>query len=232
MVVDVCQYVHKVSRIAQDNPKQMALAAKVLAPKRQCEEFLARAKDQLYGIGQGYEEDEAYEQFNVVRTPQYDHHPREKGKAESIIPTTEAAPCMLQTKPHPSIYNKPAAGMVCSREELMSDLSIEEVEATYGTYYVPKVHPDSPDYALDSAIARNYSLWITTGDPQVLRKAYHEMAAVSRRERDRLLTCSGSGSVLPPSIWQNLLREPGQSDRWLQDSWQWRGWCWLPNGIK
>ena len=158
MVVDVCQYVHKVSRIAQDNPKQMALAAKVLPQERQCEEFLARAKYQLFSTGQGYEEDEAYKQFNVVRTPQYNHHLREKGKAESIIPTTEAAPCMLLTKPHPSIYNKLAAGIVCSREELMSDLSIEEVEATCGTYYVPEVHPESPDYAPDSAIALDYSL--------------------------------------------------------------------------
>ena len=65
----------------------------------------------------------------------------------------------------------------------MSDLSIEEVETTCGTYYVPEVHPDSPDYAPDSAIARDHSLSITTEDPQVLRKAYREMEAVSRRER-------------------------------------------------
>ena len=49
---------------------------------------------------------------------------------------------MLQSQPHPSIYNKMAAGMACSREELMSDLSIEEVAATCGTYYVPEVNPD------------------------------------------------------------------------------------------
>ena len=73
--------------------------------------------------------------------------------------------------------------MVCSRDELIGDLSIDEVAATCETYYVPEVHPDSPAYAPDSPIARDYSLWITTGDPQVLRKAYREMAAVSRRER-------------------------------------------------
>ena len=65
----------------------------------------------------------------------------------------------------------------------MSDLSIQEIKATCGTYYVPEVHPDSPDYAPDCSIAHEYSIWITTGDPQVLRKAYQEMAAVFGRER-------------------------------------------------
>ena len=169
MEVDLCQYIHKVSRIARDNPKQMA---KILAQERSYEEFLARAKDQLFSIGQGYKDDEVYEQFNVVRTPQYNHHFREKGNAESIEPTTEAAPRMLEARPHPSIYKKLAAGIVCSREELLSDLSMEEIEAACGTYYIPEVHPHSPDYAPDCPIAREYSLWMTSGDPAVLRKAY------------------------------------------------------------
>ena len=171
MVVDVCQYVNKVSRIARDNPKQMALAAKLLVQERQCAEYLARAKDQLLSIGQGLEEDEAYEQFNVVRSPKHNHHLREKGAAESTSPTTEATPRMLKSQPHPSIYNKMAAGMACSREELLSNLLIGEVAATCGSNYVPEVHPDAPEYSPDSPVARDYSLWITTGDPQVLRKA-------------------------------------------------------------
>ena len=65
----------------------------------------------------------------------------------------------------------------------MSYLSIDEVAATCGTYYVPEVHSDSPKYAPDSPIARDYSLWIITGDSQVLRKAYREKAVVSGRER-------------------------------------------------
>ena len=151
MVDDMYQYIHKVSRIARDNPKQMALAAKILAQERPCEEYLARAKDQLFSFGQGYEDDEAYEQFNVVQTHQCNHHLPEKGNAESIEPMTEAAPRMLETRPHLSIYSKMAAGMVCSREELLSNLSMVEIEATCGAYYIPEVHPDSPDYAPSSS---------------------------------------------------------------------------------
>lgn len=71
---------------------------------------------------------------------------------------------MLEAWPCPSIYNKLAAWMVFFGEELMSDLSIQEIKAT-------------------CSIAHEYSIWITTGDPQVLRKAYQEMAAVFGRER-------------------------------------------------
>ena len=150
MVVDVCQYIHKVSRIARDNPELMALAAKILASERS---YIWHGPK--ISIGQCHEEDEMYEQFNVVRSPQYNHHLREKGASTSSDPPL---------KPRP-IYDMLAAGMVCSREDLVIDFSMAEIKATRGTYYVPEVHPDSPDYAPDSPIARDYSLWMTTGTP-------------------------------------------------------------------
>ena len=82
---------------------------------------------------------------------------------------------MLEAYPHPSIYNKLVTGMVCSREQLVCDLSMVEIEATYGTYYIPEAYPDAPEYAPDSPIARDYSLCMTTWDPAVLQKAYKNM---------------------------------------------------------
>ena len=44
-----------------------------------------------------------------------------------------------------------------------------------GTYFVPEVHPDNHEYAPDSAVARGYSLLLSSGDPAILRRAYKEM---------------------------------------------------------
>lgn len=53
-----------------------------------------------------------------------------------------------------------------------------------GTYFVPEVHPDNPEYAPDSAVARDYSLWLSSGDPAVLRRAYKEMEQQSPTNRE------------------------------------------------
>ena len=43
------------------------------------------------------------------------------------------------------------------------------------SWYVPEVHPNSPSYNPDSAVARDYSIFLVHGDPEILRKAYKEI---------------------------------------------------------
>ena len=71
MVVDICQYIHKVSAASRENPQQMVLASKLLSQERSCEEYLARAKDQLLSIGTGTEVDDSFKSFNVMRSAKF-----------------------------------------------------------------------------------------------------------------------------------------------------------------
>lgn len=153
----------------------MVLASKLLSQERTCEEFLARAKDQLLSIGTGSDNNNIFKSFNVMRSAKFNHHLREKGSAESLTPVAATAPQVVKQRLHPSINSKLAGPKVSQREELLSDLSLVELEAVCGTYYVPDVHPDSPDYAPDRAVARDYLLWLTTSNPADLRQAYKEM---------------------------------------------------------
>lgn len=136
----------------------MVLASKLLSQERTCEEFLARAKDQLLSIGTGSDNNNIFKSFNVMRSAKFNHHLREKGSAESLTPVAATAPQVVKQRLHPSINSKLAGPKVSQREELLSDLSLMELEAVCGTYYVPDVHPDSPYYAPDRAVARDYLL--------------------------------------------------------------------------
>ena len=92
MVVDVCQYIHKVSAASRENPQQMVLASKLLGQERSCKEFLARAKDQLLSIGTGADFDDSFESFNVMRSAKFNHAVREKGAKEKMAVTASASP--------------------------------------------------------------------------------------------------------------------------------------------
>ena len=163
----------------------MVLASKLLGQERSCEEFLARAKDQLISIGTGPEVDDSFESFNVMRSAKFNHAVREKGLEEKLSAAASTSPQVVISRPHPSINTKLAGPKVCQKRELLSNLSLIELEATCGTYFIPEVHPDNPEYAPDSAVARDYSIWLSTGDPAILRQAYKEMeAARSAREAD------------------------------------------------
>ena len=175
MAVDVCQYIHKVSAASRENPHQMVLASKLLGQERSCEEFLARVKDQLLSIGMGTEFDDSFESFNVMRSAKFNHAVREKGAEEKMSAAASTSPRGVIARPHPSINSKLAGPKVCRKQELLSDRSLIELEAICGTYFVPEVHPDNPEYAPDSAVARDYSLWLSSGDPAILRRAYKEM---------------------------------------------------------
>ena len=183
MVVDVCQYIHKVSTASRENPHQMVLASKLLGQERSCEEFLARAKDQLLSIGTGVEFDDSFESFNVMRSAKFNHAVREKGAEEKMAAAASISPSVVIARPHPSINSKLAGPKVCQKQELLSDRSLIELEAICGTYFIPEVHPDNPEYAPDSAVARDYSLWLSSGDPAILRRAYKEMEE-GRTSRD------------------------------------------------
>ena len=92
MVVDVCQYIHKVSAASRENPEQMVLALKLLGQERLCEEFLAMAKDQLLSIGTGTEIDDSFESFNVMRSAKFNHAIREKGAEEKLFSAASTSP--------------------------------------------------------------------------------------------------------------------------------------------
>ena len=171
----MCQYIHKVSAASWDNPQQMVLASKLLGQERSCEGFLTRAKDQLTSIGTEPELDDSFESLNVMRSAKFNHALREKGTEEKLSAAASTSPRVMVACPHPSINSKLAGPKVCQKKELLSERSLIELEAMCGTYFVPEVHPDNPEYAPDSAVARDYSIWLSTGDPAVLRRAYKEM---------------------------------------------------------
>ena len=175
MVVDVCQYIHKVSAASRENPQQMVLASKLLGQERSCKEYLARAKDQLMSIGTGPELDDSFESFNMMRAAKFNHAVREKGAEEKLSAAASTSPRVVVARPHPSINSKLAGPKVCQKQEILSDRSLVELEAICGTYFVPEVHPDNHEHAPDSAVARDYSLWLSSGDPAILRRAYKEM---------------------------------------------------------
>ena len=52
---------------------------------------------------------------------------------------------------------------------------MEDLVRTCTSWHVPEVHPDSPSYNPDSAVARDYSIFLVHGDPEILRKAYNKM---------------------------------------------------------
>ena len=146
LVVDVCQYIDKVSAASRDNPQQMVLASKLLGQERSCEEFLARAKDQLISMT-GPELNDSFESFNVMRSAKFNHAVREKGTEEKLSAAASTSPRVVVPRPHPSINTKLAGPKVCQKQELLSERSLIELEATCGTYFVPEVHPDNPEYA-------------------------------------------------------------------------------------
>ena len=94
-----------------------------------------------------------------------------------------------------------------------------KLEAVCGTYFIPEVHPDNPEYATDSTIARDYSLWLSSGDPAVLRRAYKKMER-TRTHMDVSMNPFNSGSNR--SIWTVPLPLLELKDRWLLGSWPWR----------
>ena len=153
----------------------MVLASKLLRQERSCEELLARAKDQLTSIGTGPELDDSFESFIVMRSAKFNHAVRGKGTEEKLSAAASTSPRVVVAHPHPSINSKLAGPKVCQKQELLSERSLIELEAMCGTYFVPEAHPDNPKYAPDSAVARDYSLWLSTGDPAVLQRAYKEM---------------------------------------------------------
>ena len=131
----------------------------------------------------------------------------------------------MVARPHPSINTKLAGPKVCQKKELLSNRSLVELEAMCGTYFVPEVHLDNPEYAPDSAVARDYSLWLSSGDPAILRRAYKEMDQ-GWASRD-VTSASGSSSIR--STWIALPLLPVLRDRWQPGFWPWWEWCWSPN---
>ena len=99
MVVDVCQYIHKVSAASQENPQQMVLASKLLSQEQSCEEYLARAKDQLLSIGTGTEVGNSFERFNVLRSAKFNHALREKGQEEKVTAAASTSPNVVKERP-------------------------------------------------------------------------------------------------------------------------------------
>ena len=106
-----------------------------------------------------------------MRLAKFNHAVREKGGEQKLTAAASTSPKVVVARPHPSINSKLAGPKVSQKQELLSDLSLVELEAMCGTYFVPEVHPDNPEYAPDSAVARDYSLWWSSGDPAILRRA-------------------------------------------------------------
>ena len=117
MVVAVCQYIHKVSAASQENPQQMVLASKLFGQERSCEEYLARAKDQLMSIGTGTKVDDSFESFNMMRAAKFNHAVREKGAEEKLTAAASTSPRVVVARPHPSINSKLAGPKVCQKQE-------------------------------------------------------------------------------------------------------------------
>ena len=110
--------------------------------------------------------DDSFESFNVMRAAKFNHAIREKGAEEKLSAAASTSPRVVVTRPHPSINSNLAGPKVCQKQELLSDQSLVELEAMCGTYFVMEVHPDNPEYAPDSVVARDYSLWLSSGGPR------------------------------------------------------------------
>ena len=105
----------------------MALASKLLSQECSCEEFLARAKDQLLSNGKGMDVDDSFESFNVVRSTKFNHHLREKGREEKLSSSAPTSPQVVKQRPHPSINSKLAGPKVCQKGELLNKMSLVEL---------------------------------------------------------------------------------------------------------
>ena len=116
--------------------------------------------------------------FNVLRCPKYPHAVREKGDRELVL-ANDIPPPVISASPPPTSsglsQQQPSTQRICSRPELKGDEPMENRIRTCSSWYVPEVHPDSPSYNPDSAVARDYSIFLVHGDPEILRKAYREM---------------------------------------------------------
>ena len=129
----------------------------------------------MLSIDTGLELDNSFESFNVDLLAKFIHHLREKGKDEKLTSLAPTSSQVVKQRPHPSINTKLAGPKVCKRKELLSEMSLIELEAVCRTYFIPEVHPDNPEYAPQCAVAMDYSLWLSAGYPAVLRGAYKEM---------------------------------------------------------
>ena len=197
-VTDVCQYIHSVSHAARTNEQQMNLAAKLQCQDRLCVEFLGRIQDQLLSVGRDGHQEDGYTAFNVLRSPKYQHAVKEKGDRELVLADNILPPLISAIPPPTSScpeHQQTSTQRICSSSKLWGDEPMEELIRTCTSWYVPEVHPDSSSYKPDSAVARDYSIFLAHGDPEILRKAYREMQEVKpsggSRESDHLAILSG-----------------------------------------
>ena len=172
----------------------MNLAAKLQGQDRLCEEFLGRIQDQLLSVGRDGHQEDGYTTFNVLRSPKYQHAVKEKGDRELVL-ADDIPPPVISANPPPTSsgpeHQQTSTQRICSRSELRGDEPIEELIRTCTSWYVPDVHPDSSSYKPDSAVARDYSIFLAHGDPEILRKAYREMQEVKPSGGSRRVRSSG-----------------------------------------
>ena len=177
-VQDTCQFIHTAASAAAENEHQMSMAAKLLVQDRLCAEFLGRARDQLLTLGYDDVYDKGYVAFNVLRSGRFASAVREKGKKEKLSrPTPESLPT---AEPYQSSLHTPLFGQLpptreCSRSDLLGPDTTASLERTCTSWFIPEVLPDHPQFSPQSPVARDYSLWMASRDPEVLRQAYMEM---------------------------------------------------------
>ena len=99
----------------------MVLVSKLLSQERSCEEYLARAKDQLLSIGTGTEVDDSFESFNVMRSAKFIHTVQEKVGEEKFTAAASTSPKVVVARPHLSINSKLAGPKGCQKQELLSN---------------------------------------------------------------------------------------------------------------
>ena len=240
-VTDVCQYIHSVSHAARTNKQQMNLAAKSQGQDRLCEEFLRRIQDQLLSVGRDCHQENGYTTFNVLRSPKYQHAVREKGDQELVL-ADDIPPPVISASPPPTSsglsQQQPSTQRICSRPELKGDKPMEDLVRTCTSWYVPEVHPDSPSYNPDSAVAIPF-FWCME-IPRFLGKPIRQCRTPSHHggfvECDQPTMPFGSmiSQVTTTPGISTAPREQsssGRKDKLRPGFWLWLGWWSCPNGI-
>lgn len=125
----------------------------------------------------GHQED-SYSPYYVLQSPKYNHAVREKGDRVLVV-ADDIPPPVISASPPPtdseSVASNQLENQICSRSDLKSNEPIDSLVWICASWYVTKVHHDSPSCAPDSAVAQDYSIFLVQGDPEILRKAFKEM---------------------------------------------------------
>ena len=189
-VTDACQHIHTAAVTAAENEQQMVLAAKLLGQDRICAEFMGTARDQLMTMGYDDVYDRGYVAFNVLRSGRFASAVQEKGQRERLrnyepLPTPGALSPAARAEAEnlDPLYGKSPPTRVCSRSDLLGPDTDASLERTCTSWFIPEILPNHPDYAPQSPVARDYSLWLVSKDPEVLRQSYREMKKWGKSDR-------------------------------------------------